>query len=41
MSPNAIIGQSGLEAYYDRYLRGTDGAEQVQVNALGQFDRAT
>ena len=32
------VGQSGLEAYYDRYLRGVDGAEQVQVDALGQFD---
>ena len=33
---NAIIGQSGLEAAYDHYLRGTDGNEQVQVNAFGQ-----
>jgi penicillin-binding protein 2 len=31
----AIIGQSGLEAAYDRYLRGQDGTEEVQVNALG------
>src|SRR5262249_13531713 len=37
VSPNAIIGQSGLEWYYDRYLRGTDGAERVQVDALGRF----
>jgi penicillin-binding protein 2 len=37
VSPNAIVGQSGLEWYYDRYLRGTDGAEQVQVDALGRF----
>jgi penicillin-binding protein 2 len=35
VSPNAIIGQSGLEGWYDRYLRGTDGAEKVQVDALG------
>ena len=35
------IGQSGLEGYYDRYLRGTDGAEKVQVDALGQLRRAT
>jgi penicillin-binding protein 2 len=36
ISQNSIIGQTGLENYYDRYLRGTDGAEKVQVNALGQ-----
>jgi penicillin-binding protein 2 len=36
LSQNAIIGQSGLEYYYDKYLRGTDGQEKVQVNALGQ-----
>ena len=32
---DAIVGQSGLESYYDRYLRGHDGTEQVQVDALG------
>jgi penicillin-binding protein 2 len=36
VSPNAIIGQSGLEAQYDSFLRGTDGAQRVQVNSLGQ-----
>jgi penicillin-binding protein 2 len=39
VSENAIIGQSGLEYYYDRYLRGRDGADRVQVNALGRFTR--
>ncbi len=39
VSQNAIIGQSGLEASYDRYLRGTDGAQRIQVNSLGQFQR--
>ncbi len=34
---NAIVGQSGLEYYYDQYLRGKDGADQVQVDALGHF----
>jgi penicillin-binding protein 2 len=37
VSQNAIIGQSGLEWYYDRYLRGTDGSQRVQVDALGRF----
>jgi penicillin-binding protein 2 len=37
VSQNSIVGQSGLEWYYDRYLRGTDGADRVQVDALGRF----
>ena len=37
VSQNAIIGKSGLEWYYDHYLRGQDGAERVQVDALGHF----
>ncbi len=39
VSRQAIVGQSGLEYYYDPYLRGIDGSERVQVNALGQFSR--
>ncbi|MGN6189741.1 MAG: penicillin-binding protein 2 [Conexibacter sp.] len=31
-----IVGQSGLEYTYDRYLRGRDGATRVQVDALGE-----
>ena len=31
VSQNAIVGQSGLEWYYDRYLRGRDGSTTVQV----------
>jgi penicillin-binding protein 2 len=31
-----IVGQSGLEYTYDRYLRGSDGATRVQVDALGR-----
>ena len=36
-SQNDAVGQSGLEGSYDRYLRGTDGANKVQVDALGNF----
>jgi penicillin-binding protein 2 len=36
VSQNSIVGQTGLEAYYDDFLRGTDGAEKVQVDAQGQ-----
>ena len=38
VSQNDSVGQSGLEASYDRYLRGVDGAERVRVDALGNFD---
>jgi penicillin-binding protein 2 len=31
------VGQSGVEYAYDRYLRGRDGADRVQVDALGNF----
>jgi penicillin-binding protein 2 len=31
-----VVGQSGLEYTYDRYLRGRDGATRVQVDALGR-----
>ena len=30
-----IVGQNGLEAQYDQFLRGTDGKDKVQVNAQG------
>ena len=30
-----IVGQSGLEYYYDHYLRGQPGVERVAVNAEG------
>jgi penicillin-binding protein 2 len=36
INQNDIVGQSGLEWYYNRYLQGKDGTEQLQVNALGQ-----
>ncbi len=30
------IGQSGLEAYYDKYLKGVDGKSLTQTNAQGK-----
>jgi penicillin-binding protein 2 len=33
---NDIVGQTGLEAEYDSFLRGKDGYQRVQVNALNQ-----
>lgn len=31
-----IIGQSGIELQYDRYLRGVDGGKQVEVDHKGR-----
>jgi penicillin-binding protein 2 len=30
-----VVGQEGLEYYYDRYLRGRPGVQRVEVNAEG------
>jgi penicillin-binding protein 2 len=35
VSGGTIVGKSGLEYTYDRYLRGRNGATRVQVDALG------
>ena len=34
---NDRVGQSGVESEYDRYLRGVDGADRVQVDAMGSL----
>lgn len=31
-----FIGQSGIEKYFDKYLRGQNGRQYVQVDALGR-----
>jgi penicillin-binding protein 2 len=38
VSPQDIVGQSGLEWEYDQYLRGVDGFQTVKVNSYGQFE---
>ena len=30
-----VVGQEGLEYYYDHYLRGSPGVQRVEVNAAG------
>ena len=30
-----VVGQTGLEAQYDQYLRGTDGKQQIDIDAQG------
>jgi penicillin-binding protein 2 len=39
VEPGDRIGQSGVEAEYDRFLRGRNGASRVQVDALGNLSR--
>jgi penicillin-binding protein 2 len=36
LAPGDIIGQSGIEYTYDRFLRGTAGSQRIQVDALGR-----
>jgi penicillin-binding protein 2 len=35
VQPGTVVGQEGLEYYYDRYLRGRTGIQRVEVNAAG------
>ena len=39
-APGDRIGQTGVEAAYDRYLRGQPGTGQVRVDALGRVTSA-
>ena len=36
LRPGDVIGQSGVEYSYDRFLRGTPGSQRLQVDALGR-----
>jgi penicillin-binding protein 2 len=33
-----VVGQEGVEYFYDRYLRGRPGARPVEVNAFGEAE---
>lgn len=35
-SPQSIVGKSGVEKYYDTYLKGGAGGVQIEVNSRGQ-----
>lgn len=37
LSQNDVIGKTGLEKQYDKILRGTDGAELIEVDANGNL----
>ena len=34
--PQDVLGQAGIEQSYDRYLKGTDGSDQLTVDSLGR-----
>ncbi len=36
-SPSERIGKTGIEEYYDDYLRGKDGGDLIEINAQGQI----
>jgi penicillin-binding protein 2 len=36
LSPLSLTGRAGLEAGYDRYLRGHDGVREVSVDSMGR-----
>jgi penicillin-binding protein 2 len=35
-SYQSIIGKTGVEEYYDSYLKGTQGGKQIEVNSRGE-----
>ncbi|HQP10083.1 MAG TPA: penicillin-binding protein 2, partial [Candidatus Omnitrophota bacterium] len=35
-SPQSVVGYSGVEEYYDAYLKGGEGGLQIEVNSRGQ-----
>jgi penicillin-binding protein 2 len=35
-TPLSIVGYSGIEEYYDHYLKGKEGGLQIEVNSRGQ-----
>lgn len=37
--PGDLVGRSGLERYYDRYLTGVDGGTQIEVDSRGRQTR--
>jgi penicillin-binding protein 2 len=38
VTQGTVVGQEGVEFYYDRYLRGKPGERRVQVNAFGEAE---
>ncbi len=36
LSPLSVVGRSGLESKYDKYLRGVSGVRRVKVDSMGR-----
>jgi penicillin-binding protein 2 len=36
VAQGSVVGQEGVEFYYDRYLRGKPGVQRVEVNSAGE-----
>jgi penicillin-binding protein 2 len=34
-TPTSVVGKTGVEEYYDQYLRGADGVQQLEVDPSG------
>lgn len=34
---NSVIGKFGIESYFDKFIRGKDGANQIEVNVAGKL----
>jgi penicillin-binding protein 2 len=39
LAAQSIVGQSGLEYQYNKYLQGIDGRQRIQINAENQFEK--
>jgi penicillin-binding protein 2 len=39
LKPGDMVGKAGVELTYDRYLRGSDGVEDLEVNSAGRVVR--
>ncbi len=35
-SAETVVGTTGVEEYYDQYLKGSEGGKQIEVNSRGQ-----
>ncbi len=35
-NPQSVIGYSGVEEFYDRYLKGEEGGMQIEINSRGE-----
>ena len=39
LAPGDQVGKQGVESFYDSFLRGTDGSQEIEVDAAGRVKR--